>query len=62
MKLIGLILATLLKITQAFSEAEYPTYVLDFDLDASIRYNHIFEDLKVPLLDMENYWYSTLDQ
>ena len=62
MKLIGLILATSLKITQALSEAEYPTYVLDFDLDASIRYNHIFEDLKVPLLDMENYWYSTLDQ
>jgi hypothetical protein len=42
MKLIGLILATSLKIAKALSEDEYSTYILNFDLDASIRYNHIF--------------------
>ncbi len=39
---------------------EYPVYVIDFDQPAETRYNKMFEDLKVPLLEMENYWYSVI--
>lgn len=39
---------------------QIPIYEIDFDQPASIRYNHVFNDFIEPLLDMENYWYSTI--
>jgi hypothetical protein len=56
-------ISALASVTAALpTPGKYPQYVVDFDEDASTRYNHIFEDLKEPLLDMENYWYSTMDE
>jgi hypothetical protein len=34
--------------------------VIDFDQPPETRYNQMFEDLKVPLYEMENYWYAQI--
>lgn len=39
---------------------ELPQFVLDFDLSASVRYDALFEHFKVPLLEMENYFYHQI--
>ena len=42
--------------------AQYPVYTIDFDEPAETRYNKMFEDLREPLLEMENYWYSQIPE
>ena len=41
---------------------QYPVYVIDLGKPASVRYNKMFEDLKAPLLEMENFWYSMIPE
>lgn len=44
----------------ALQPLEVPQFVLDFDVSASVRYDALYEHFKVPLLEMENYFYYTI--
>ena len=37
-----------------------PSFVIDFDVPANIRYDGLFNYFKEPLLDMENYFYHSI--
>lgn len=44
----------------ALEPRETPKFVIDFDLDANVRYDQVYEHFREPLLQMENYWYEVI--
>ena len=42
------------------SASSVPKFVVDFDLDPSVRYNEVFDHFLTPLLDMETHFIHSI--